>query len=61
MNIIIFLIYLTIIPFYIQEKIYNHSNNESNLYFVITSFRHGARYALVNLFNTKIIKNNYII
>ena len=47
MNIIIFLIYLTIIPFYIQEKIYNHSNNESNLYFVITSFRHGARYALV--------------
>ena len=56
MSIIIFLIYLNIIPFFKQEKIYNHSNNESNLYFVITSFRHGARYALVkeDVFKNKV-------
>ena len=52
----ILFIYFIIIPLYIQEKIYNHLNNESNLYFVLTTYRHGARYTLVkkDLFNNKI-------
>jgi len=39
-----------------QEKRYNHSNKENNLYFVFSSFRHGARKAFVkvDIFKNKI-------
>ena len=39
-----------------QEKNYNHSNIENNLYFVFSSFRHGARKPLVyvDIFKNKI-------
>ena len=43
-----FLILFLIIGAYKCElKTYSHLNNESNLYFVLTSFRHGARTPLI--------------
>ena len=38
-NLILSLIYL----YNCRDIIYNHKNNENNLYFVFTTFRHGAR------------------
>ena len=39
-----------------KEKKYNHSNEEKNLYFVFSSFRHGARkpFVYVDIFKNKI-------
>ena len=46
-HIILFLFLITIIFTNCKEKKYNHSNSENNLYFVFSSFRHGARKAFV--------------
>lgn len=49
-------LYLIIYIYKCENNIYSHSNNENNLYFVLTSFRHGARETLVkqDYFNNKI-------
>jgi hypothetical protein len=55
------LIYLYIIILFIstikcKEQIYNHTNKENNLFFVFSSFRHGARKPFVkyDVFHNKI-------
>ena len=53
----IFLFLYIIINIYkCKDIFYNHSSNETNLYFVLTSFRHGARetYFKKDYFNNKI-------
>ena len=52
----LYLIIISILFINCQEKKYNHSNKESNLYFVFSSFRHGARKPFVNvdIFKNKI-------
>ena len=54
-NVILFLYLITSI-YKCKDIIYNHSNNETNLYFVLTSFRHGARktYVKKDYFNNTI-------
>lgn len=44
---LIFFLYLFISIYKCTDITYNHSNNETNLYFVLTLFRHGARKTLV--------------
>lgn len=43
---ILLILCLIINTYKCELKKYNHTNNESNLYFVLTIFRHGARYPL---------------
>ena len=43
---ILLILCLIINTYKCELKKYNHTNNESNLYFVLTTFRHGARYPL---------------
>ena len=52
----LYLIIISILFINCQEKKYNHSNKENNLYFVFSSFRHGARKPFVNvdIFKNKI-------
>ena len=40
-----FIILLLFNAYHCKEIIYNHTNEENNLYFVFTTFRHGARKA----------------
>ena len=42
-HIYLFIFLISIIFINCSEKSYNHSNNEDNLYFVFSTFRHGAR------------------
>ena len=52
----ILILYLVIFLFKCEEIKYNHSDIENNLYFVLSSFRHGARQCNFN----KDIFNNFI-
>lgn len=46
--ILLYLILILLLSINCIEKKYNHSNSENNLYFVFSSFRHGARKAFVH-------------
>lgn len=43
--------YLLFLIFFIncKESVYNHTNKENNLFFVFTTFRHGARFPETNI------------
>ena len=57
MNKIILFIIINIFLFNCKEIKYNHSSKENNLFFVLTTFRHGARnsYYKTDIFNNKIL------
>ena len=56
MNKIIIFLFINIFISKCKEIKYSHSNTENNLYFVLTTFRHGARYPYfkIDVFNNEI-------